>query len=249
MRICGWIAIAGAAMSLALAVGCGSTGTRSSGAAGQDPSTSVSSVDTAPSTETTDAPHSVPAADEMSVFSRRRTEADVIPSELSYRLQPQTCTEWLRAHGHCLGDAIPDESRLLLSDLGVKKSSLYAWPTTKGWVCWAWDEGAGGCLPDFAHGETRVAFSGIDPDDEGLGYPGTLVGVVPDDVAAAEVQVRGVGDTALVQSNGIFYELPDGSCTNWAFESLTATYRDGSSVSVPIEWHHGSRELPETCAG
>jgi hypothetical protein len=81
-----------------------------------------------------------------------------------------------------------------------------------------------------------------------VAVPGTLVGLVPDDVVAVEVKVRGVQQPAVIQSNGLFYELPDGSCTNWAFESLTATYRDGSSDTVPIEWHHGSRELPETCA-
>jgi hypothetical protein len=114
--------------------------------------------------------------------------------------------------------------------------------------CWAWAEGGGECLADFERVEARIAYAGIDPDYEGVGYPGTLVGVVPDDVTAAAVQIRGVSHPAIVQSNGLFYELPDGSCTNWAFEALTAAYRDGTSKTIPIEWHHGS-ELPETCAG
>jgi hypothetical protein len=88
---------------------------------------------------------------------------------------------------------------------------------------------------------------GIDPDNEGIGYPATLVGVVPDDVTAAEVQVRGVAQAAIVESNGIFYELPDGSCTNWSFESLTATRRDGSSNMVPTKWHDGLGNTPEPC--
>jgi hypothetical protein len=184
----------------------------------------------------------------MSVFLRPRTQADRLPEELSYRLETEACPPQGRAPFGCPGDAIPDESRLLLSGLGVRRTSLYAWPTTKGWVCWAWDEGAGGCIADFAQTETRVAFMGIDPDDEGIGAPGTLVGVVPDDVAGAHVQVRGVGRAATVESNGIFYELPDGSCTNWAFESLTATYIDGTSETTPIKWRHGSSELPAACA-
>jgi hypothetical protein len=250
MRIGGWITFPLAAISLGVAVRCGNVDARSSEAPGQDSPTSVSSSDTLDSTDTTNAAQSGPAIEEMSVFSRPRTEADVLPSELSYLLQPHACTEWHRAHGGCLGEPLPDESRLLLSGLGVRSTSLYAWPTTKGWVCWARAEGGGGCVRDFADAKaTRVAFMGIDPDNEGVGYPGTLVGVVPDDVAAAEVQVRGVRHAAIVDANGIFYELPDGSCTNWAFESLTATYRDGSSDTVPIEWHHGARELPETCAG
>ena len=90
---------------------------------------------------------------------------------------------------------------------------------------------------------------GIDPDEEGVGYPGTLVSIVPDDVVSAEVQVRGVHHAAIVESNGVFYELTDSSCTMRAFESLTVTFRDGSSTTDPLEWHHGGNELPETCAG
>jgi hypothetical protein len=90
---------------------------------------------------------------------------------------------------------------------------------------------------------------GIDPDRQGIGYPGTLVSIVPDDVASVEVQVRGVRHAAIVESNGVFYELIDSSCTMRAFESLTVTFRDGSSATYPIEWHHGANGLPETCAG
>jgi hypothetical protein len=127
-------------------------------------------------------------------------------------------------------------------------------------VCYAWAEGAGGCLPHFTEGPRRVAPMGIDPDEEGIGYPGTLVGVVPDDVVSADVQVQGARYAATVEGNGIFYELPDGACTNWAFESLTVTYRDGGSDTVPINWHHGptlldgrslypAGELNPPCAG
>jgi hypothetical protein len=45
-------------------------------------------------------------------------------------------------------------------------------------------------VPDFAHGRSRAAFIGIDPDREGVGAPGTLLGVVPDDVVAVDVKVR-----------------------------------------------------------
>jgi hypothetical protein len=215
----------------------------------------VSSIDTLGSTAKTDAApidtggasDPVPAVKEMSVFSQPRTEADVLPSELSYRLKGHEGCPDAHLPVGCPGDPLPEESRLLLSGLGVRSMSLYAWPTTKGWVCWAWAEGAGGCLRDFADGKTRVAFMGIDPDDGGIGYPGTLVGVVPDDVKAAQVQVDGVTQAAIVEGNGVFYELPDGSCTNWAFESLAATYRDGTSNTVPIRWHHGPGNAPAPC--
>jgi hypothetical protein len=237
--------------------------TRSSEAPAQDPSTAVSSTDTlgltgasdtaptetsdAAPTDAGDASASVPAVKEMSVFSRPRTEADVLPGGLGLPFGMH-CTEWHRAHGGCPGHAIGDESRLLLSGLGVRGMKLYAWPTMNGWVCWSWvGEGGGGCLHDFAQAPMRIAYGGVDPDHLGSGYPGTLVGVVADDVVAAQVQVDGVAQAAIVKSNGLFYELPDGSCTNWAFESLTATYRDGTSKTVPIRWHDGPGNTPAPC--
>jgi hypothetical protein len=235
-------------LTAGLALGCGTVNGASSQQAGGDAGSSVSAGEDGSRSEATDA-HAVPAAKEMSVFVRPRTEADVLPSNLSYRLGRTPCNEWQRARGGCQGDAMGDESRLLLSGLGARETSLYAWPTTTGWVCWAWDEGAGGCFHDFAQVGSRVAFMGIDPDAEGIGAPGTLVGVVPDDVMAVEVKVRGEQHAAVFQGNGLFYELPDGSCTNWAFESLTVRYRNGSSDTVPIEWHHGLKALPETCRG
>ena len=212
MRIGGWLTFPLAAITLAVAVGCGSVEARSSEAPAQDASTSLSSTGTLGSTDTTDAAPTdigdasdpVPAVKEMSVFSQPRTEADVLPSELSYRVKGHGNCPYAHRPARCPGDPLPEESRLLLSGLGVRSTSLYAWPTTNGWVCWAWAEGAGGCVPDFADVETRVHFMGIDPDDVGIGYPGTLVGVVPDDVTAAEVQVRGVTQAAIVESNGIF---------------------------------------------
>jgi hypothetical protein len=91
MRIGGWLTFPLAAIALAVAVGCGSVETRSSEVPAQDPSTSVSSIDTLGSTAKTDAApidtggasDPVPAVKEMSVFSQPRTEADVLPSELS----------------------------------------------------------------------------------------------------------------------------------------------------------------------
>jgi hypothetical protein len=254
MGVVGWLRFPVAAITLAVVVGCGSGERRSSEAPAQDPSTSVSSTDTLGSTETTDSASpetddaSVRAVKAMSVFSRPRTEVDVLPKELSYRLRGGTysCTDWHREHGGCLGDPIADESRLLLSGLGVGNVSLYAWPTENGWVCWAWGDGGGGCAPHFTQ-ERRVVFMGIDPDQECIGYPGTLLGVVPDDVVSAEVEVRGVRHPAIVESNAVFYELPDASFPMRAFDSLTATFSDGSTATDPIGWRTSRSD--ETCAG
>jgi hypothetical protein len=191
---------------------------------------------------------SVPAVEEMSVFSRPRTKEDELPGSLSYLLRDDHCDDWLHSQDRCPGEAIADQSRLLLTELGVRKTSLYAWPTTAGWVCVAPDDGGASCTRDFRPGGrgTRTAYMGMDPDTDGVGEPGTLLGIVPDDVSAVTVKVGGVEHPAVVQNNGVFYELAHGSCSFWAFESLTTTYRDGTSDTVPIHWRNGGR-MPETC--
>jgi hypothetical protein len=249
MPIGRWISLPLAAISLVITVGCGSVDTRLS-SAGTTDTAPTETTDVAP-TDTGDASDFVPAVEEMSVFSRPRTEADLLPGGvgLPFRMHCPDVDWFLRVHGVCPGEALGDKSRLLLSGLGVRDESLYAWPTSNGWVCWTWGrEGGGACVSHFTEAdEMRVDYAGIDPDHTGSGYPGTLIGIVPDDVVAAQVQVDGVAQAAIVESNAIFYELPDGACTNWAFESLTATYRDGSSNTVPIRWHNGPGNTPTPC--
>jgi hypothetical protein len=196
------------------------------------------------------------AVAEMSVFSRPRTEQDALPNSFAYLLK-DSCDDRLRAEGRCPGDAIAAESRLLLTDLGVRKTSLYAWPTTNGWVCWGLVDSGASCIAHFPAEQPRIAYGGIDPDDEGTGYPGMLVAIAADEVASAEVQVLGVRHAATLGRNGVFYELTDRSCTMRAFEALAATASDGSSGSTAIDWAHGptldgehpANVNPESCAG
>jgi hypothetical protein len=67
---------------------------------------------------------------EMSVFERPPTAADELPKELEYRLKSHGCSDGEEMPFGCPGDAIGAKSRLLLSGLGMRKTSLYAWPTT-----------------------------------------------------------------------------------------------------------------------
>lgn len=91
--------LAAAVLFAAWRVGASSSG---KAAAGQ-PSGSLSFEAEGSSTGATD---SAPAVTEMSVFSRPRTESDVLPSDYSYRLGGMSCDDWLRAHDGCFGDDI-----------------------------------------------------------------------------------------------------------------------------------------------
>jgi hypothetical protein len=199
------------------------------------------------STGATDGSRPVPAVAEMGVFSRPRAESDVLPRGFAFRLEPAPCTEWHRSHFGCEGEAVGDRSRLLFSGLGARAWSLYAWPTTNGWVCWAFDQGGGGCTPHFESGVNGASFLGVGPDRPGVGAPGSVIGLVSDDVVAVDVTVRGVPHPATLRNNGLFYELPDGDCSMAAFDSLTVTFRDGTSDTIPIEWHAGGEGSPGPC--
>jgi hypothetical protein len=235
--------IAAFALSSGLALGCGASQDASSGDAPGVSSTSV--ADDGSSTEATDASQSVPAVAEMSVFSRPRTDSDVLPSELHYLLEPRRCPpdRW-----ECPGDAVANESRLLLSGLGVRETSIYAWPTTNGGVCVAPAEGGASCVLRFDRTQGRVSFLGVDPDEEGVGLPGTILGIVPDDVVSVDIELRGGQQRpAILDRNGFFDELPSGACPMGAFQSLTATYRDGTSKTVAIPWDNGPKQAPGSC--
>jgi hypothetical protein len=233
---CSVVSILALALSSGLIVGCGATNRDASGGAGG--ASSSTALDDSSSTDATDGSRSVPAVDEMGVFSRPGAESDVLPKEFAFRLKPTDCTEWHRSRLGCMGEAVADRSRLLLSGVGSRAASLYAWPTTDGWVCFAWDEGEGGCTPHFEG--SRASFLGIDPDEPGVGAPGSVVGLIPDDVVAVDVAVRGASHPATLGRNSFFYELPDGDCTVTAIDSLTITYRDGTSDTRPLEWGGGS---------
>jgi hypothetical protein len=226
------------ALSSGLILGCGTTNTGTSGEAG-GASTSTA-LDGSSPTEATDGSQSVPAVNEMGVFSRPGVESDVLPKEFAFRLEPTPCTEWHRSHFGCQGEAVADRSRLLLSGVGSRASDLYAWPTTNGWVCFAWEAGGGGggCTPHFE--TSRASLVGVDPDGPGGGAPGSLVGLIPDDVVAVDITLRGTSHPATLGKNSLFYELPDGDCTVTAIDSLTITYRDGTSDTRPLEWGGGS---------
>ena len=205
-------------------------GAPSSGKAAGEPSGSLS-FEEGSSTGATDA---TPAALAMSVFTRPRTEADVLPDEYSYRLRKAKgeCEGWLLEHDACFGEGVGEESRLVLADLGQTHAKLYAWPTTSGGVCWATGRGMGMCTNHFT-GEDSAAFTGWDPDIPETGAPLTFLGVVPDDVVAAQVTVHGIDHDALVEDNGFFYELSDTADTCQPLDSVTIFYRDGTSETIP----------------
>jgi hypothetical protein len=196
----------------------------------------------------------VPAVAEMSVFKRPRTAADVLPERSAARLEPLPCPEELRELGRCPYPApIGDESRLLLSGLGVQQKSIYAWPMDDGSVCLGGAGGGSICSPRFRKG-IRAEIFGVDPPKvDGAGAPGAILGLIPDDVVAVDVVVLGMRRPATIGSNAFFYELPDASCGLSTFDAVVVTLRDGTVLSESVAWedrpHQEGKVPPPFCRG
>ena len=127
-----------------------------------------------------------------------------------------------------------DQSHVLLAGLGETNASLYAWPMSSEEA----SAGPGAREAAFARSTSRPRTEPLSrhrPDAMGADAPGTIVGVVPDDVVAARVSVHGIDHDAIVQNNGLFYEFSDGADTCQAIDSVTISYRDGSSDTIPDE--------------
>jgi hypothetical protein len=196
----------------------------------------------------------VPPVAEMSVFKRARTPADVLPEQLRYLLEPFPCPDELRDLGRCpYPTAIGGESRLLLSDLGIRRESMYGWPTDDGGVCLAKGDGGAVCMRQWL-GRIRAEYNGSDPPEiHGRGAPGAIMGLVPDDVVAVDVVVLGMRRPATLGNNAYFYELPDVSCGMSTFDALVVTLRDGTVQSVPVMFEdgpqHEGKVPPAFCRG
>ena len=197
----------------------------------------------------------VPPVAEMSVFKRTRTSADVLPKQLLYLLEPLPCPDEVRDLGRCPYPApIGGESRLLLSDLGVRGETMYGWPTDDGAVCLSLsDRGGAICMREWLP-RIRAEYSGSDPPEiDGGGAPGAIKGLVPDDVVAVDVIVLGMRRPATLGNNAYFYELPDVSCGLSTFDALVVTLRDGTVQSVPVNFEdgpqHEGKVPPAFCRG
>jgi hypothetical protein len=169
------------------------------------------------------------AAQAMAVFRRPSTDADALPSRLSY-LRGEECEP---EEANCPGTAILDESRLLGESLGVGEQSVYAYPTDRGFACLTLGGGGGFCIPSFDISDARVGYFAIDPDASGEGEPVALVGLRPEEVTGVDVIVGENSRPTILLPNGFFYELRDGRCSVASIRSLLVTFADGRSQSLP----------------
>lgn len=168
----------------------------------------------------------------LAVFSRPRTEEDVLPQALAARVAESlpgapSLPEEVRN-----GRLYLDQSRRLLAGMGSAGVSLYAFPSERGGICAVFDRWGGGCLGEPAFTPDRpIAVDLIDPDGPGGGLPAVVAGLVPDNVVGVQALVGGRAYEAVVENNAYFLELPSADDRPQAVRAL---FSGGEVATVPL---------------
>jgi hypothetical protein len=175
-----------------------------------------------------------PAAD-IAAFARSRHAGDDLSSTEAAE------AKLLRASGNVNpklvpGDLLLGESRLLLSNLGARRSKIFVFPTSTGKVCYLLTGAGPGCVDSFTSFPGGVAYGFYDLDGPG-GEPPAVHGLIPNDVRSVSVAVAGTEHEALVANNAFFYELDAGEELS-SLQSLTVRYADGAVEKIRLATQH-----------
>lgn len=116
------------------------------------------------------------------------------------------------------GQALMHQARVLMTDVGRAKRTIYAYPTSRGRVCAVLTDYSSGCLDGF-----RDRFGDVD-----FTYGrGIVWGLVPNSVTAVDVYAAGVTQTARLENNVYFFE-------GGSPQQLIVHFRDSTTKSVAI---------------
>jgi hypothetical protein len=175
-------------------------------------------------------PMTVSAAGAMSVFAQPRTSADVFPSSLADFLgqfEPSnSIAEELRP-----GTPDTGTSHRLLHDVGPNHADVYVVQTSKGRVCFVVTSGPyGGCFETFG-GDSPVAYTVTDADQNYAGQPSEIFGFAPDRVGSVDVVEGGTAYAADLQNNALYYRLKGGTTYP---QAIIVTYHDGTTNRMDI---------------
>jgi hypothetical protein len=116
------------------------------------------------------------------------------------------------------GQALMRQARVLMTDAGTARRTIYAYPTSRGRVCAVLTGYSSGCLDGF-----RDRFADVDYT---FGR-GIVWGLAPNSVIAVDVYVAGGSRAARLENNVYFFE-------GGAPQRLVVHFRDGSTKSVAI---------------
>ncbi len=130
-------------------------------------------------------------AKELAVFKRARSSDDDIPRSVSETIRRLT-------EESNVGEPRFTRGRLLLRDGADSRLSLYAVPTSRGWVCYATMSGLGHCLSELS-GQASLTVQGRREK------PTVVHGLLANDVADVEVIVEGHDPVPAIVGENAFY--------------------------------------------
>ena len=133
-----------------------------------------------------------------------------------------------------VGTVLAKEGRLLLSRLGPKQHSIYAFPTTTGQVCFDITRLAEGCKRAFIVGQP-ASMDGADLHyPANSGPPAELAGLTKDGVTRVQVVLNGSAHDATFGHDAWYYRFPNNQTAATAASKLIVTLSNGSTKTVPI---------------
>lgn len=158
------------------------------------------------------------AVGQFGAFSDPRRPSDAVPARIANGVASINASQAAVSNDLYEGVENVERSRLLLSHLGTMGLSIFAYPTSKGRVCFTTSIGGGGCITrSEPNGWTEIV-----PPRVSSGSPIIVAGIVPSSVTAVTVTIGGRGEAAQLGRNGFFYEHPYDSSLPAAVSFTTA---------------------------
>lgn len=169
-------------------------------------------------------------ASQMAVFHQPALPTTATPADVARRLDSLPPSD----HGRGLGR----EVRVLARDMGVAKTTVYAFPTERGAVCYvavAASSTASCVPPDFPSMRGRLGNLGW------MIYFGadtrlTVLGVAMDSVVGVDVVLNSGVERARLVRNSFFWESRDGDTPRTALKALIARQRDGTETRLDVDF-------------
>ncbi len=135
------------------------------------------------------------------------------------------------------GEVLVEQGRLLLSNLGPERRSIYVFPTTNKQVCFVITGLSAGCKKAFIVGEPASISGGTFYFPPTSGPPTELAGLTKDGVTAVQVVLDGTPQDAIFGHDAWYYRFPNNQIPATAATALIVTRSDGSITTVPTRIH------------
>lgn len=180
---------------------------------------------------------SSPPAQALAALQRPRKNNDALPQAEAGVAASLLDGQGAIAESARPGALLTNESRLLLTRLGVQHARFYAFLTSKGGVCYVITAGPAGCAQEVSR--SVPAIGQYDPDRVGAGTPMAFYGLLPNDATAVDIVVDGNPRPAVVAQNAFFYQL--GASDPASANAIVIKFRDASAQTLALPEPPGRR--------